>query len=205
VSDGKISSILSQILGFIGDKPWKAIVVILAIALGAVGWVLYEKRDELIEAWLTPSTPELKVAEIPTVLETLAAESGADVAQVWSVDLPSNSQHFIAARRADGQRPVIPNPRRLPVFSSVSDVRGLIDVLDGQPACVMLSLTGSPLARRLAERGMVRGCAIPISPNRSSFLGVIYLAWEKKPLDEDHEKLAVGIARDAAAKLWTGK
>jgi hypothetical protein len=191
-------------LAFIGDKPWKAAFVVIAFLICGSAWVLYEKRDEIIEAWLTPSAPELRNDLVPEALDKLITETSADIVQIWAVDLASNSQWFLAARRADGERPVIPPPRRLPIIVHTSDVRALIDVMEGHPTCVDLEKTGSPLARRLADRGMHRGCAIPIPPNPESFVGVIYLAWTKDTVpDESQQKVAVGAAREVAKKLAT--
>ena len=184
------------------STPTKGIILGVSAILAVTVWVLYEHRDELIEAWFTPSKVELKVAEVPAALEKLTAETNADLVQIWEVDLATNSQRFIAARRRDGERPVIPSPRRLPIIVTISDIRALERVIDGQPVCVDVTEFGSPLARRLAERGMVRGCAIPIPPNAQNFLGVIYLAWAKAP-DESSELVAAGAAREIAATLIT--
>jgi hypothetical protein len=198
---GAVAGIISSVLAFI-DSPWKAVAAAVLFVIFGAGWVIYEKRDELFEAWLTPSTPELRTAEIPEGLTKLAAETDADLVQIWAVDLPSNSQWFLGARRHDGERPVIPSPRRLPIIDHTSDVRKLVDVLEGHPTCVDLTMTGTPVARRLAERGMKRGCAIPIPPSPESFVGVIYLAWSVQG-DESNENVAVGAAREIARKLAT--
>ena len=201
--NGSVAGILSTVLKFI-DRPWKAVVVVVLIVLLGVGWILYEKRDEMFEAWLTPDTPELKTGDVPEALEKLASETTADLVQIWAVDLASNSQWFLGARRHDGERPVIPSPRRLPIIVHTSDVKALINAMEGHPTCVDLDKTGSPLARRLADRGMRRGCAIPIPPNPDSFVGVIYLAWlEGNRPDESNENVAVGAAREIARKLAT--
>jgi len=192
---------LSQLFNYL-DRPWKAVVVLALFVVGGLGWVLYEKRDVIIESWLTPSAPELKTALIPDALGILTTETSADLVQVWTIDLPTNVQQFYAARRHDGERPVIPTPRRLPVITTVSSARALVDVLAGHPICVDLSEMGTPLAERLAQRGMKRGCAIPIPPNAEAFVGIIYLAWETPP-DERSENVAVGAARDVARTLVT--
>jgi hypothetical protein len=199
--NGSVVGIVDRVLRFI-DKPWKAAVVILLVLIIGFGWVFYEKRNELFEAWLTPDTPELRRVDVPDALDKLAQETDADLVQIWAVDLASNSQWFIGARRHDGERPVIPSPRRLPIIDHTSDVRRLVDVLDGHPVCVSIDLTGTPVARRLAERGMKRGCAIPIPPNPESFVGVIYLTWSV-PTDDSNENVAVGVAREVAKKLAT--
>lgn len=193
--------LLDRVLKFV-DRPWKAVAVVVTIIVLGVGWVLYEKRAEVLEAWLTPDAPELKKALIPEALEKLSSETTADLVQVWAVDLASNSQWFLGARAHSGDRPVIPSPRRLPIIVTASDVGTLVAVLEGSPTCLDLRDTGSPLARRLAERGMRRGCAIPIPPTRESFVGVIYLAWAIAP-DASQENVAVGAAREIAAKLAT--
>jgi hypothetical protein len=198
---GNVAGIVDRVLHFI-DRPWKAVTVVVLILILGVGWVVYEKRNELFEAWLTPDTPELKTADIPEALSKLAAETNADLVQIWAVDLSSNSQWFLGARRHDGERPVIPSPRRLPIIDHTSDVKRLVNVLDGQPVCVDLDMAGTPVARRLAERGMRRGCAIPIPPNPESFVGVIYLAWSATT-DKSNENVAVGAAREIAKKLAT--
>jgi hypothetical protein len=196
-----VTETINRVLAFM-DRPWKAVVIVVLIVIGGVGWVLYDKRQELFEVWLTPDTPELKTADIPEALLKLTTETSADLVQVWAVDLPTNSQWFLGARRHDGERPVIPSPRRLPIIDHTSDVRKLVDVLEGHPTCVDLSTNGTPVARRLAERGMERGCAVPIPPNPESFVGVIYLAWAKRT-DVSNENVAVGAAREIARKLAT--
>lgn len=197
-----MSDRLGQVLAFIGDKPWKAVAVMLAMLLGGAGWALYEKRDVLFEAWLTPSAATLKTGEIPEALDKLVQESGADLVQVWQADLSSNSQWFIGARDKSGERPAIPSPRRLPIIVTVSDATTLVNVLAGNPVCVDIRAEGSPLARRLTARGMARGCAIPIPPDPSAFVGVIYLAWRERP-DASIEEVAAGAAREIAATLAT--
>ena len=200
----KVVGVFSNVLAFIGDKPWKAAFILVAFLVCGIGWVAYEQREEIIEAWLTPSAPELKTDLIPDALTKLSSETSADLVQIWAVDLASNSQWFIAARRHDGERPVIPAPRRLPIIVTASDVKALIDVLEGTPVCLPLTAAGSPLARRLAGRGMARGCAIPIPPSPDSFVGVIYLAWTTASVpDETQEKVAVGAAREIAGTLAT--
>lgn len=193
-----------QLLAAYLDRPWKvAALIALAVVAGA-GWLIWDKRDVLFEAWLTRTTQVLKTGDVPAALAKLTAETTADLIQIWQVDLGSNSQWFIGARRHDGQRPVIPTPRRLPVIVTASDVKALIDVMEGHPICIDLSKTGSPLARRLEERGMKRGCAIPIPPNTEAFLGVIYLAWSEDNMpDASAENVAAGAAREIAATLAT--
>ena len=200
-SNNSKSGIIGQVLTYI-DKPWKAFVVVMLLVVGGVGWAMYQKREEIIEAILTPSAVGLKTSDVPASLDFLAGETGADLLQVWSVDMSSNSQTFVAARRKDKERAVIPTPRRLPIIVTFSDARALVDILEGHPVCLDLSPTGSPLARRLAERGMKFGCAIPIPPNPSDFVGVIYLAWEEKP-DESVSSVAIGSAKDVSRKLIT--
>lgn len=192
---------LDQLYNFI-DRPWKAVVVVALFLVGGAGWVAYEKRDAIIESWLTPSAPYLKTTKIADALGVLATETSADLLQVWEIDLPTNTQQFYAARRRDGERPVIPTPRRLPVITTASSAKALVDVLEGHPVCVDLTEQGTPLAERLAQRGMKRGCAIPIPPSSESFVGVIYLAWIQPP-DERSESVAVGAARDIARTLVT--
>ena len=193
------SGIVERLLSY-ASTPWKAAVLFLVFVAGGVGWTLWDKRDELFEAWLTPSEAALKTADVPQALEQLVDESGADLVQVWSVDLGANSQRFIAARRRDGTRPWIPEPRRLPVIVTTSDAKALVDVIAGNPVCVDLTAQGSPIARRLADRGLRRGCAIPIPPDPSTFVGVIYLAWEWPP-DPSAEDVAVTAAREIAGGL----
>jgi len=200
VSDPR-AGYLSTLLAYI-DRPWKAVVVVVLVLVAGFAWVAYEKRDVLIENWMTPSAPELKTALIPDALGILTTETSADLVQIWSIDLPTNVQQFYAARRHDGERPVIPTPRRLPVITSVSSVKALVDVLAGHPICVDLDVMGTPLAERLAQRGMKRGCAVPIPPNAEALVGIIYLAWLDPP-DERGENVAVGAARDVARTLVT--
>ena len=194
-----ILGVVERVLKFI-DKPWKAFAIVMLAVVGFVGWFVYTHSDELFEAWMTPSEVRLRTENVTEALTKLIEETSADLVQVWSVDLPTNSQHFIAARRHDGERPVVLSPRRLPIIVSVSDVLALERVLEGRPHCTDLSEHGTPLVKRLHERGMKRACAIPIPPSAQAFVGVIYLVWST-PADEAAEKVAVGAAREISAKM----
>lgn len=200
-SRGSLGGLLATLLGYI-DRPWKVLAVIALIIVGGAAWIVYDKRDELIESLLTPSALTLKTADVPAVLDKLVQDSGADVVQVWSVDLSSNSQRFIAARNKDGTRPVIPDPRRLPVVVRTSDMKVLVDVLNGHPACADINTgVSSPVVHRLAERGMTRACATPVPPTSEAFIAVIYVTWYKAPTEPDAELNAIGAMREAAATL----
>lgn len=195
------AGIIDRVLRFI-DAPWKAVTVVVLVVVLGIGWVVYEKQDQLFELWLTPSSPKLNVDTVPDALTKLSTETNADLIQIWAVDLSANSQWFLGARRHDGERPVIPSPRRLPIIDHTSDVRPLVDVLEGRPTCVDFSAAGTPIARRLAEAGMKRGCAVSIPSAPDSFVGVIYLAWTAQT-DVSNENVAIGAAREIARKMAT--
>lgn len=198
---GAIAGVLSQVMAYV-NTPWKAVVVFLAVILGGVGWVIYQHEDELIEAWLTPIGVALNTQAVPATLDQLVANGGPDLVQVWSIDLSSNTQKFIAARKKDGERPPIPNPRRLPIVIATSDIKALVQVLEGAPVCINIEPSGAPISRRLAERGHKRGCAVPIPPSPDAFVGVIYMSWTNPP-DASDENVAVAAAREVAGKLMT--
>jgi hypothetical protein len=196
---GTALGLVDRILKYL-DRPWKAFVIVMLAVVGFVGWFVYTHSDELFEAWMTPSEVRLRTENVTEALTKLIEETKADLVQIWSVDLPTNSQHFIAARRHDGERPVVLSPRRLPIIVSVSDVIALERVLEGSPVCTDLHDHGTPLVKRLHERGMKRACAIPIPPSAQAFVGVIYLVWTT-PADAAAEKVAVGAAREISAKM----
>jgi hypothetical protein len=202
MADDRASGLIGQVLGYV-DKPWKVVAVVVLVIVGGAAWITYEQRDELIEAWLTPSDLALRTDAVPAALEKLVSESGADLVQIWSVDLSANSQRFIAARRKDGERPVIPEPRRLPVIVRATDLQVLVDVINGHPACADVTLAApSPVVHRLAERGMTRACAIPIPTSPEAFVGVIYLSWGTPP-QHSAEEVALVAAREIAGTLVT--
>jgi hypothetical protein len=202
VADEPSRNLLGALLSY-ADRPWKVVALIALILVGGAAWIAYEKRDELLEAWLTPSEIALQTDAVPAALEKLISESGADLVQIWSVDLSANSQRFIAARRRDGERPVIPEPRRLPVIVRATDLQVLVDVINGHPACADVTLAApSPVVHRLAERGMTRACAIPIPTSPEAFVGVIYLSWGTPP-QHSAEEVALVAAREIAGTLIT--
>jgi hypothetical protein len=196
---GLMIELFSRLLAFL-DRPWKAAALGVFLVLAGLGYFLHAHHAELLEAWLTPEVVELNSAEIPASLDTLVAETGADLVQIWQVDLSANSQRFLGARRKDGERPVIPAPRRLPAIVATSDIKALNAVLTGHPTCGDATTMATPLMRRLADRGMQRVCAMPIPPSAEAFVGIIYMAWVEPP-DEGAEAVALSAAREVAAKL----
>jgi len=201
VAEGRdgIAGLIARLLDYL-DAPWKAFAIAGLVIVGGVGWALYGHRDEIIESWMTPSEIALKTNEVPAALERLTQETSADLVQIWSVDLATNAQRFLGARRHDGDRPVIPDPRRLPIIVHASDLKVITEVLEGHPSCLEMTKAGTPFASRLADRGFTFGCAIPIPPGPSAFVGLIYLAWVTAP-EKSEETVAVAAAREIASKL----
>jgi hypothetical protein len=192
--------LIRQILAYV-DRPWRVVAIVVLFVVGGAGWAIYEQRQEIIESWMTPDASTLNTDAVPVALDRLVEETGADLVQVWAVDLSANSQRFIAARRKDGERPVIPEPRRLPVIVRATDLQVLVDVINGHPACADITVAApSPVVHRLAERGMKRACAVPVPPSPEAFVGVIYLTWLDSP-DRNAEEVALVAAREVAGKL----
>jgi uncharacterized membrane protein len=198
---GGITGLLDRALAFAAGGPWKAVFIIALIIVGGGGYIVYEKRNELLESWLTPSTPQLvETADIVLEIEKLIAENDIDLVQIWKV--VGSNQQFVAARRKDGERPVIPEPRILPIMDRESDPKVVASVLAGYPWCLDLTTAGTPLARRLADRNYNRGCAVAIPPDGGQVLGVMYLVWHDAR-DESAENVAKGAAREVARNLAT--
>jgi hypothetical protein len=197
-----VAGLLAQVFGYV-DAPWKVVAVVVLVLVGGTAWIVYDKREQLIEAWLTPSTVALRTDDVPAALEKLVEVTGADLCQIWEIDLGANVQRFIGARRHDGDRPVIPDPRRLPVITARSDMKVLVDVLGGHPACGDISdKLHSPVIERLVNRGMKRACVVPIPPGPEAFVGIIYMSWVTR-VDESAEDVALQAAREIAGKLST--
>jgi hypothetical protein len=196
-----ITGLLDRALAFAAGGPWKAVFIIALIIVGGGGFIIYEKRDELLESWLVPSTPQLiDTAEITLEVEKLIAENDIDLVQVWKV--VGSNQQFIVARRKDGERPAIPEPRTLPIMDRESDPKHVAAVLAGYPRCLDLKVEGTALARRLADRNYNRGCAVAIPPDGGQVLGIMYLVWHDSR-DENAENVARGAAREVARALAT--
>jgi uncharacterized membrane protein len=198
---GGITGLLDRALAFAAGGPWKAVFIIALIIVGGGGYIVYEKRDELLENWLTPSAPQLvETNEIVLEIEKLIAENDIDLVQVWKV--VGSNQQFVAARRKDGERPVIPEPRILPIMDRESDPKNVAAVLAGYPRCLDLTTAGTALARRLADRNYNRGCAVAIPPDGGQVLGVMYLVWHDAR-DESVENVSKGAAREISRNLAT--
>ncbi len=199
---GGITGILGQILKFI-DAPWKAAVIVLLFIVGGVGWVSYQHHNEIVGGWLSPSSPALKVADVPEALNKLIEETDADLVQVWEVDLGSNRQRFIASRQRDKTQPEVQTPRRLPVITTSSDAKTLVALLAGNPVCYDITESETqPLARRFFVNGMKRACGIPIPPTSEALIGAIYLIWRERK-EAYAEDIEVSAAREIARSLAT--
>src|SRR4029077_14323201 len=194
-----VTGSIASVLGY-ADRPWKVAAIVILFIVSGLGWALYEKRNELLEAWVTPSAGALRVGDVAAGVEKLVEVTGADLCQIWEIDLGANVQRFIGARRHDGDRPVIPEPRRLPVITARSDMQVLVDVLGGHPACGNITdKSHSPVIERLVDRGIKRACAVPIPPGPDAFVGIIYMSWVS-PVDAAAEDVALQAAREIAGK-----
>lgn len=190
-----IAELIGKILAYV-DRPWKAVAVAGLLILGGGGFFIWDMRDKL---FLT-SLPKIMLdrSKLPIELGQAMVETGADIAAVWSIDLPNNGAYFEQGRqKSDGAWEF--TPHRIPVIAENRNTRYLADILAGHPVCDGDSLP-SLFARRFVDDGMKRVCAVPIPYRSDVVVGIFVLAWRAAP-DRGHEEAAIGIAGELANKL----
>jgi hypothetical protein len=200
------NDLISRILGYM-DRPWKAVVIIILLALIAFGYGIWQEREKVMAVFLAPpkhgavlaSTQELTDAALKMVKINQAA-----MAQVWKFDIRGNVVHFIVGINQDGTawRPSdLHLPDRLPVLIPGTDDRALITILGGDPYCTDIKATmPSILFERLAKAGITRGCIIPIPGARGNVLAIFLIGWLEAP-DQRMQSITIDAATELANNL----
>jgi hypothetical protein len=189
------------------DRPWKAVVIIVLLALIAFGYGIWQEREKVIAVFLAPphhgavlaSTQELTNAALKMVKINQAA-----MAQVWAFDIRGNAVRFMTGINQDGTawRPSdLQLPDRLPVLVPGNDGKFLVTILNGDPVCAdVVSTMPALLFERLAKAGIKRACIVPIPGEKGKVLAVFLIGWLDLP-DDRLQRITIEAAAELADNL----
>lgn len=192
--------ILDRLLAFM-DRPWKAVVIVVLIIIGGVGYALWEKRAEIAEIILTRTVlPRLEPQKFQAAAAELLRQTDADAVMLIQGDLNKNMAINIAGYDREG-RPWLSMTGSRPILFQDFPVSFLIRFLAGQTLCLDISDGGDEM--RAEERlGIRRSCLTPIPPIENVLVGGLWAGW-KVPPSHEAEAHAQVVLYQAAAKLAT--
>lgn len=198
---GIILDLIDRVFSWM-DRPWKAFALAGLAILIALGWGGWLSRDAIVDAWkMSSGRPILKRSELPEIMKRLRSETGADIVALWSLNLMANAMNFEEGL-GDHGKPWEFVPKRLPAIRDpISTPAGLATIMSGQTVCRETPSSSDDLVnRRMRAENIVYLCLIPVPPAPNILVGILLLAWAKRP-DASSEEAALGLAREIAATM----
>jgi hypothetical protein len=183
------------------NTPWRAVVIVVLVIIGGLGWAAWQEREKLAQLFVVPTRVTLNRSKLPVALASALVETGADIVAVWSVDLAANAAYFEQGRRRGGG-PWTFKPARVPAIVAGSGPQRFADLLAGHAVCGdgAASNPTSLITRALLEGGVQRFCYVPVRDMQGAVFALLLLAWYQPP-DAAHETAAIGTGAEIAASL----
>jgi hypothetical protein len=181
------------------DRPWKAIALVVVVAVGVVGAVAYQERTLILTHWFAPSVPAPSVAVFNDTAPGLLAGTGADVARLFAVDANISTMRLLAAFDQTGpQSEGVGVPRA--IFPIGIDADFLARFTRREAVC--LGAAGLPKARIFAIEGFGAACAIAVSA-RGTITGSLAIAW-RQAAGAEHFDTAKSLMVPLATRIGEG-
>jgi hypothetical protein len=196
------ASVFRGLLAFM-DRPWKAIVVIVLLVLGGLGYILYLERGTIADAILHKAHEQAEL-DSPVFLrdaDRLLRDTRADYALLIETNINDNILVDRVGVDRDGNR-WIPSSGPQQALLPESSMPLVVKFLNNEVACVNAGEALNEDMKAMAVKGYRRVCLVAVPPILGVAVGGLALAWIQ-PLQPAAEERAALAMKAAALKFAT--
>lgn len=185
------------------DKPWKAIVILIAIVICGLGWIVWTERVRIADAVLADVGHRAVLNDLAFIdgAAKLLRDTRADMAMLVELDLGDNLMHDRVGIDTDGNR-WIPSTGPQQALVPASSMPILVKFLSNEPVCVDASAAVNEDARAMAAKGYQRLCMVAVPPIIGASVGGLVVAWKLPPLPAAEQRAGY-VMRTAAMGFAT--
>lgn len=191
------ASLLDRLLSY-ADKPWKAIVILLAIVICGIGYIIWIERARIADAVLerTIGKSSLNVEAFVEEAPRLLRDTRGDLVLLVEIKLIDNLMIDRIGIDPDGNR-WVPSTGPQQFLLPGSNMQWLVQFLANDVVCIDMATALNEDAKALAARGYVRGCIVAVPPILGVNAGALAVAWKQVPTEVVETR--AGYALRAAA------
>lgn len=177
------ASLLDRLLSY-ADKPWKAIVILLAIVICGIGYIIWIERARIADAVLARTVPasSLNVEGFVEEAPRLLRDTRGDLVLLVEIKLIDNLVVDRIGIDPDGNR-WVPNTAPQQFLLSTSSMDWFVKFLANEVVCASTAEAVNEDAKVLFARGYVWGCLVSVPPILGVHAGAVAVAWKQRPTE----------------------
>ena len=185
------------------DKPWKAIVILIAIVICGLGWIVWTERARIADAVLTDAHKHASLNEAAFINDAakLLRDTRGDMALLVEIEISDNLMLDRIGIDTDGNR-WVPSTGPQQALQPTSSMPLLVKFLANEVVCADTTEAINDDARAMATRGYTRFCMVAVPPILGVGVGGLVVAW-KHPLLAASEQRAGYVMKAAAMTFAT--
>ena len=195
-------TILDRVLSY-ADKPWEAIIILLAIIICGLGWIIWTERARIADYVLNDVAARAALREDTFTADAarLLRDTRGDLALLIELKLGDNLMIDRVGIDRDGNR-WIPSTGPQAALLPDSSMPFLVHFLANETVCLDTAAGKSEDIAALAAKGYQRMCMVSIPPILGATLGALVVAW-RGPLPPVSEGRIGLVMRSAALSYAT--
>jgi hypothetical protein len=183
------------------DKPWKAVVILIAIVICGLGWIVWTERARIADAVLTDAHQHATLNDVAFAndAQRLLRDTRGDMVLLVEIELFDNVMLDRIGIDTDGNR-WVPSTGPQPALLPTSSMPFLVKFLANEVVCSDTAEAVNDDARALAAKGYQRICIVAVPPILGVGVGGLVVAWKQALLPAG--ELRAGYAMKAAAMTF---
>jgi hypothetical protein len=196
---GKLTpvGVFERLLSY-ADKPWKALMVLLLVIIGGLGWIVWTERARIADYVLVRAHEHAVLNDKAFVDDAvrLLRDTRGDMVLLVEFQLTDNLMTDRVGVDTDGNR-WVPSTGPQPALLPSSSMPMLVQFLANEVVCSDTAEAVNEDARALAAKGYARLCMVAVPPILGVGVGGLVVAWRTAPLPAA-EKRAGTVLKAAA-------
>jgi hypothetical protein len=199
---GKLTpaSVFERLLTY-ADKPWKAVMILILVIIGGIGWIIWTERTRIADYVLVKAHEHAALNDKAFIEDAarLLRDTRGDIVLLVEFQLSDNLMLDRVGIDTDGNR-WLPSTGPQQALLPNSSMPMLVAFLENDVVCDDTEHAVNEDARALHLKGYTRLCLVSVPPILGVAVGGLMVAW-RTPLLPAAEVRA-GVVLKAAARNY---
>jgi hypothetical protein len=183
------------------DKPWKAVMILILVIIGGLGWIVWTERARIADYVLVQAHTHavLNDKAFADDAARLLRDTRGDMVLLVEFQLSDNLMTDRVGIDTDGNR-WVPSTGPQQALLPSSSMPFLVAFLANEVVCSDAETAVNEDARALAVKGFTRICMVAVPPILGVSVGAVVVAWKQSPLPAAEKR--AGYVLKAAAMSY---
>lgn len=190
-----LKEILFKVLDWIGQSPFRLLVILILSVFIMVGWVIYTEKDAYMATYRAQQALPKMNGNYEAATNFILKNTNAELVAIFEVNTLINSRKLAYMVTRGGSRIKDHDGAEVGLFTKNYDNNNdVVSLMSGKVPCSPYTRPQSFIGFVYKEHGINYMCRISVPSEPGVFIGQITVGWKEPPADVDEPQTSLTVA-----------